>query len=49
MTFQDVKIYPNSEGVYFVEYMNTNNEKIVVEFENELLATEFLHTLINPI
>jgi hypothetical protein len=48
MTSQDVKIYSNEEGIYFVEYIDTNNEKIVTEFENDLLATAFLHTLISP-
>jgi hypothetical protein len=45
MTLQDVKIYPNEEGLYFVEYINTNNEKQIVQFENELLATAFFNSL----
>lgn len=48
MTIDNVNIYPNEEGIYFVEYIDNNNDKKIVQFENELLATEFFNTLFYP-
>jgi hypothetical protein len=45
MTIHDVNIHPNEDGVYFVEYTNEDNQRVTVQFDNELLATQFFNSL----